>query len=103
MQLNIGAALTFVGTWLKFAGGKASSTLFGLVLVGQIVSGAGQPFFLNVPTHYSDKWFTSVSRVTATALMSLSNAVGAALGELINPFLAPNAYNIPDMVVLLLL
>jgi hypothetical protein len=68
-------------------------------MVGQIVSGAGQPFFLNVPTHYSDKWFSAASRVSATALMSLANAIGAAVGQLVDPFLAPNANDIPSMVV----
>jgi hypothetical protein len=67
--------------------------------VGQIIAGAGQPFFLNVPTHYSDKWFSATSRVSATALMSLANAIGAAIGQLVNPFLAPNASDIPNMVL----
>jgi MFS transporter, FLVCR family, MFS-domain-containing protein 7 len=83
---------------LKYAGAEAASRPFALVMAGQIISGAGQPFFLNVPTHYSDKWFSATSRVTATALMSLSNAVGAAVGQLVNPFLAPNASDIPNMV-----
>ena len=68
-------------------------------MVGQIITGAGQPFFLNVPTHYSDKWFSATSRVSATALMSLANAIGAAVGQLVNPFLAPNASDIPNMVL----
>jgi hypothetical protein len=68
-------------------------------MVGQILAGAGQPFFLNVPTHYSDKWFSASSRVSATALMSLSNAIGAAIGELVTPFMASEASDIPNMVV----
>jgi len=90
--------LTIIGAWLKYAGAKASSTPFALVMVGQILSGAGQPFFLNVPTHYSDKWFSASSRVSATALMSLSNAIGAAVGQLVDPFMAATAADIPNMV-----
>lgn len=67
-------------------------------MVGQIITGAGQPFLLNIPTHYSDKWFSATSRVSATALMSLANAIGAAVGQLVNPFLAPNLDDIPNMV-----
>jgi hypothetical protein len=67
-------------------------------MVGQIITGAGQPFVLNIPTHYSDKWFSATSRVSATALMSLANAIGAAVGQLVNPFLAPNVNDIPNMV-----
>jgi len=98
LQLIMGAICTIIGAWLKYAGARAPSTPFGIVMLGQIISGAGQPFFLNVPTHYSDKWFTAQSRVTATALMSLANAIGAAVGQLVNPFLAPDASNIPSMV-----
>jgi hypothetical protein len=94
----MGAVLTIVGAWLKYAGAQASSTPFWVVMLGQIISGAGQPFFLNVPTHYSDKWFSAQSRVSATALMSLANAIGAAVGQLVNPFLAPNSSDIPSMV-----
>jgi len=68
-------------------------------MVGQIITGAGQPFLLNIPTHYSDKWFSATSRVSATALMSLANAIGAAVGQLVNPFLAPNLNDIPNMVL----
>lgn len=98
MQLVSGAVVTIIGAWLKYAGAKTSSPSFALLMVGQIVSGAGQPFFLNVPTHYSDKWFSATSRVSATALMSLSNAIGAAVGQLVDPFLAPTANDIPNMV-----
>jgi FLVCR family MFS transporter 7 len=94
----MGAAVTVAGSWLKFAGGKVNS--FPLVMVGQIIAAAGQPFFLSVATHYSDKWFSATSRVSATALMSLSNAVGAAVGQLVNPFLASQASDIPNMVSL---
>jgi FLVCR family MFS transporter 7 len=94
----MGAVLTIVGSWLKYGGAQAPSKPFWLVILGQIISGAGQPFFLNVPTHYSDKWFSAQSRVSATALMSLANAIGAAVGQLVNPFLAPNSSDIPSMV-----
>jgi MFS transporter, FLVCR family, MFS-domain-containing protein 7 len=90
--------LTVIGAWLKYAGAKAVSTPFGVVMLGQIITGMGQPFFLNVPTHYSDKWFSATSRVSATALMSLANAIGAAIGQLVNPFLAPTVNDIPNMV-----
>jgi MFS transporter, FLVCR family, MFS-domain-containing protein 7 len=87
-----------VGAWFKYGGARTASPSFPLVMVGQIITGAGQPFFLNVPTHYSDKWFSATSRVSATALMSLANAIGAAVGQLVNPFLATKPSEIPNMV-----
>lgn len=90
--------MTVIGAWFKYGGSRTSSPSFPLVMVGQIITGAGQPFFLNVPTHYSDKWFSATSRVSATALMSLANAIGAAVGQLVNPFLATESSEIPSMV-----
>ena len=87
-----------MGAWFKYGGARTASPSFPLVMVGQIITGAGQPFFLNVPTHYSDKWFSATSRVSATALMSLANAIGAAVGQLVNPFLATKSSEIPNMV-----
>lgn len=68
-------------------------------MLGQILIGFAQPFVLSSPTYYSDAWFTSRGRVTATALASLSNPFGAAIGQLVNPFLATKAEHIPNMVL----
>ncbi|KAL7268182.1 hypothetical protein RUND412_009208 [Rhizina undulata] len=89
--------LVLVGNWIRYAG--ARSVNFKVVMFGQILIGFAQPFVLNAPTYYSDLWFTSRERVSATALASLSNPFGAALGQLISPFLAPTPEKIPDMVL----
>jgi len=47
--------------------------------MGQAFIGFAQPFVLNAPTYYSDIWFNSSGRITATALASLSNPFGAAV------------------------
>ena len=66
---------------------------------GQILIGLAQPFVLAAPTRYSDLWFTDHGRVAATAIMSLANPFGGALGQLINPFWAENASDIPNMIL----
>jgi FLVCR family MFS transporter 7 len=68
-------------------------------MVGQILIGFAQPFVLSAPTYYSDLWFTSSGRISATALASLSNPLGAALGQLINPMIATSPDKIPGMVL----
>jgi cyanate permease len=68
-------------------------------MFGQILMGFSQPFFLNAAPHYSDLWFTPRGRVSATAVVSLSNPVGAALAQLIDPMLATKASDIPNMVL----
>ncbi|KAI9777590.1 MAG: hypothetical protein M1839_008644 [Geoglossum umbratile] len=91
------AVLVLLGNWIRYGGARANS--FGVVMFGQILVGLAQPFVLAAPTRYSDLWFTSRGRISATAVASLSNPFGGALGQLINPFLATKPSDIPNMVL----
>lgn len=88
-----------VGNWLRYGGTRCSPPSFPLTMTGQILIGLAQPFVLSAPTRYSDLWFSPNGRVSATALASLANPFGGALGQLINPFLAPNSDLIPNMTL----
>ncbi|MCJ1424797.1 hypothetical protein MMC29_002685 [Sticta canariensis] len=88
-----------VGNWLRYGGTRCSPPSFPLTMTGQILIGLAQPFVLSAPTRYSDLWFSPNGRVSATALASLANPFGGALGQLINPFLAPNPGSIPNMTL----
>ena len=68
-------------------------------MFGQILIGLAQPFVLSAPTYFSDLWFSPKGRVSATAIASLANPFGGALGQLINPFLASKASDIPSMTL----
>ena len=100
-RLAIITAAIFIlfGNWIRFAGARTSPPNFGLTMFGQILIGLAQPFVLSAPTRYSDIWFTPSGRVSATAIASLANPFGGALGQLINPFLASKASDIPNMVL----
>ncbi|KAK6342582.1 hypothetical protein TWF718_007981 [Orbilia javanica] len=107
-HLGVRAALLFAagfsitGVWLRFIGARVGSSNgghFPVVMVGQILIGFGQPFVLSAPAYYSDLWFTSTQRITANALISLSNPLGAALGQLIDPFLVSRPEDIPNMLL----
>lgn len=50
-----------------------------LLLTNEFCLGFGQPFVLSAPAYYSDIWFSSKGRITANALISLSNPLGAAV------------------------
>lgn len=93
------AIFTLLGNWIRFAGTRTSPPSFGLTMFGQLFIGLAQPFVLAAPTRYSDLWFTPSGRVSATATASLANPLGGALGQLINPFLATKASEIPNMVL----
>lgn len=93
----ISSILLLLGNWIRYAGTKTRN--LGAVYFGQILTGLAQPFVLAAPTRYSDLWFTDHGRVTATAVMSLANPFGGALGQLINPFWAEKASDIPSMIL----
>ena len=92
--------LVLVGNWIRFAGSHSSDGgNFGVVMFGQVLTGAAQTFVLSAPTTYSDLWFTSRGRVGATALMSLANPFGAALGQLITPFMVEGPRDVSSAVL----
>lgn len=93
------SVLLLLGNWIRYGGVRALTPNFGVVMFGQILTGLAQPFVLAAPTRYSDLWFTNQGRVAATALMSLANPFGAALGQLIVPFWVYSASDIPNMVL----
>ncbi len=93
------SALLLAGNWIRYAGTRAAGGNFAVVMFGQILAGLAQPFVLAAPTRYSDLWFTSRGRVAATALTSLANPLGAALGQLIVPFWVGAPSDLPNAVL----
>ncbi|BFZ61259.1 hypothetical protein YB2330_002318 [Saitoella coloradoensis] len=89
----VGAGMMVVGVWLRYAGARRVE--IGVVILGQVFVGFAQAFFLNVPAYYSNMWYGPHARITTTALMSLSNPLGQALGSLIAPFVASSPSRIP--------
>ncbi|KAK5087040.1 hypothetical protein LTR05_004211 [Lithohypha guttulata] len=68
-------------------------------MFGQLLIGFAQPFVLAAPTTYSDLWFSPAGRTTATAVASLANPFGAALGQLISPFWVSDPSDIPYSIL----
>ncbi|CAG9992543.1 unnamed protein product [Clonostachys byssicola] len=100
LSLVISAVLIIIGNWVRYAGSTSrNGGIFACAMVGEILLGLAQPFILAAPTRYSDLWFTNRGRVTATALMSLANPLGAALGQLINPFWVSTSGDVSPMVL----
>jgi FLVCR family MFS transporter 7 len=95
----IASVLILVGNWVRYIGTRVDGGNFGVVMFGQILVGLAQPFVLAAPTRFSDLWFSSRGRVTATAIPSLANPLGGALGQLICPFLATSPAQIPSMTL----
>lgn len=77
----IASLLILAGNWIRYAGARASSGVYGVVMFGQILIGLAQPFVLAAPTRYSALWFSDKGRVSATAVASLANPLGAAVSS----------------------
>lgn len=95
--LITGTVTIIIGSWLRYFGTEKRS--YSCVLIGSMLCGASQSFALNLPSHYSNLWFTEHSRVTATALMSLANPLGQAIGTLVVPFMATSPSEISTMTL----
>ncbi|KAF2460480.1 major facilitator superfamily domain-containing protein [Lineolata rhizophorae] len=94
------SVFALVGNWIRYAGARAGNGNFGVVVFGQIVIGLAQPFVLAAPTRYSDLWFSDHGRVSATAVASLANPLGGALGQVIGPLWTDeDPANIPNLVL----
>ena len=74
------AILILCGNWIRYVGARLG--LFPVVMTAQVLIGLAQPFVLAAPTRYSDQWFTDKGRTTATAIASLANPFGGAVGVL---------------------
>lgn len=96
-SIVISSCFLLAGNWIKYGGAKSNT--FGVVMLGQLIIGLAQPFVLAAPTTYSDLWFSPAGRTTATAVASLANPFGAALGQLITPFWVVNPSDIPNSVL----
>lgn len=100
LAFMIAAVLIIIGNWVRYAGSASSAGgRYGAIMAGEIIIGFAQPFILAAPTRYSDLWFTNRGRVAATALTSLANPLGGALGQLINPLWAKQSADISNMVL----
>jgi FLVCR family MFS transporter 7 len=100
LSIMVSAVLIIIGNWIRYAGSHSKSGgSIAPVMAGEIIIGFAQPFILAAPTRYSDLWFTSRGRVTATAVASLANPLGAALGQLINPLWVQESGDVSQMVL----
>ncbi|RMJ24741.1 hypothetical protein PHISP_04402 [Aspergillus sp. HF37] len=93
------SSLLLVGNWVRYAGAKAQGGMYGVSMFGQILIGFSQPFCLSAPTRYSDLWFSDRGRISATAVATLANPLGAAIGQLVGSAWATQPSEVPDMVL----
>ncbi|CAE6510356.1 unnamed protein product [Rhizoctonia solani] len=77
-----------IAAWIRYAGTSQHldpDGRYALLLVGQIFTGFAQPWFQILGPKYSETWFDSRGRTTATMIIAISNPIGAALSQLLAP------------------
>ncbi|KMS65263.1 hypothetical protein BVRB_037750, partial [Beta vulgaris subsp. vulgaris] len=81
------SALNFVAALLRY-----SSTLddkrarpggYGIALCGQILASLAQPISISLPGRIATVWFSDTQRNIAIVLLSLSNFLGIAVGQIL--------------------
>ncbi|KAF5533802.1 major facilitator superfamily transporter [Fusarium phyllophilum] len=81
LSMVISSAIMIAGTWVMYGGTCIKS--FGLSLFGHCIIAVSQPFVLILPALFSEVWFESGSRATATAVSSIANILGSTVGQFI--------------------
>ena len=79
------AALMAASGWLRAASAYAGAGAgaFALLFVGQSLAALAQPAFTNSPAKLASEWFGENQRDLATAVASLAQAVGNAVGQIV--------------------
>jgi len=94
---DVGCVFLLLSSWIRYAGtphSLSSSGAYTLLIIGQFLSAISQAIFQVLAPKYSESWFNLKGRTTATAIISISNPVGSALGQLISPFISTTRQSI---------
>ncbi|KAG4275614.1 hypothetical protein FPRO04_14360 [Fusarium proliferatum] len=81
LAMMISSGLMVIGTWVMYSGTRIHN--FGLALFGHCIIAASQGFVIILPAPYSETWFESGNRATATGVSSLANLLGGTVGQFI--------------------
>lgn len=68
---------------------------FAFVFVGQAIAGISQTLFMGSPPKVASNWFQIKERTLATAVISLVNPIGIAIGTYLSPAIVKEPDDIP--------
>ncbi|KAH7024778.1 major facilitator superfamily domain-containing protein [Microdochium trichocladiopsis] len=94
----VGAAGTILGNWIRYAG-TAKASMAGAI-IGQLILALSQIFVLPVAPVYSSQWFRPDRRTTPTTFGTISPTIGSMLGSFTTPFLAQDASQLPQSILI---
>ncbi|KAF6761255.1 major facilitator superfamily domain-containing protein [Ephemerocybe angulata] len=85
---EIGGVALILASWLRYAGTAKSLSpagAYALLFIGQVFAAIAQPMYQCLGTKYSETWFDTKGRTTATMIVAIANPVGGAVGQLVSP------------------
>jgi len=83
----IGSLLRYLAVSLRVSCGLGSTACYGLVLLGQVLIGIGQPIVCNLATGMASIWFPVEQRDRATTIGTVFNPLGNAIGSILPPLI----------------
>lgn len=96
----IGAFLNS-GVWIRLLALISPHRSYGILVIGQIFPAVAGPFLLNLPAQFSARWFPPKERDFATALSSMANPMGAAVGSLLPSLIVTRGSSSNEFFILL--
>ena len=88
LQIIFSAIMNVIGATLKLFGCISqipNPGRFAFVFVGQAIAGISQTLFMGSPPKVASNWFQIKERTLATAVISLVNPIGIAIGTYLSP------------------
>ena len=99
LAMVVAATLLLFGSWIRYGATRAPNPSYSGVMFGQVLIGFAQSFTLTASTRYSDLWFSPQGRVAATAVTTLANPFGGAVGQLVDSLLASRPEDIAPLTL----
>jgi predicted MFS family arabinose efflux permease len=96
----IGALLN-LGVWIRLSALISPKRSYPILMLGQIFAAMAAPFFLNLIALFAARWFAPQQRDIATALGSMANPLGSAIGSLLPSLIVTDGVSSRPFFILL--
>lgn len=84
------AAVINLGMWIRLFALITPHQGYAALVVSQIFPAIAGPFFMNMPADFASRWFAPEQRDIATAICSMANPLGTAVGSVLPSLFVPD-------------
>lgn len=101
MGILIGCILN-LGVFIRLLSLISPSRGYAALIIGQIFPAIAAPIFMNITALFAARWFAPKQRDIATAIGSMANPLGIAIGSLVPSFIVTKGYSSKSFFILLI-